>query len=54
MSKELYNVAESALDVFLDAQRKAVGSPSEPPVSWQWLNKLHDDLKAVFPHHPEL
>lgn len=54
MSDELYATAEAALRVYLDANRKAVGSPSETSVSWQFLNDLGDRLKAVFPHHPEL
>lgn len=51
---DLYKAAESALSVYLDAHRKAKGSPDQTPVSWLFLNRLGDDLKKVFPHHPEL
>lgn len=54
MDNDLYTAAESALNVFLDAKRKAVGSPSETLVSWLFLNRLGDDLKKIFPYHPEL
>lgn len=54
MDKELYEAVEAALNVYLDAARKCVGSPSETPVGWRWLNELGDRLKAIFPYHPEL
>lgn len=50
----LYKVAEKALDVYLDAHRKAVGSPNETLVSWRFLNTLGDALAKVFPYHKEL
>lgn len=52
--KALYVTAEAALNVYLDAHRKAVGSPEETPVGWSWLNALGARLKAIFPAHPEL
>jgi hypothetical protein len=55
MNKDpLYDVAEKALNVYLDASRKAKGSPDETPVGWIWLNALGDALAKIYPHHPEL
>ena len=51
---DLYAAAEKALLVYLDAHRKAVGSPNETAVSWLFLNALGDALVKIFPHHPEL
>jgi len=52
--REIYAVAEAALNVYLDAKRRAVGTPSKTEVAWEWLNPLGQKLAAVFPAHPEL